>query len=65
MLECFSDSALSIECDDSDVCTNSFIILPGYAHSIVLHLDCLQAIVFETNLYIREKLLDFFFFLVI
>lgn len=65
MLECFSDSVLSIDCDDSDVGTNRFIILPGYAHPIVLHLDCLQAIVFKTNLYIREKAIRFNFFLVI
>lgn len=64
MLECFFDSVLSIDCDDSDVSTNSFIILPGYAHSIVLHLDCLQTIVFETNLYIREKLLGLIFLVI-
>lgn len=55
MLEGYSDSVLSIEGDDSDLCTNSFVILPGYAHSIVLHLDSFQAIVFETDLYIPQQ----------
>lgn len=63
MLERFSNSVLSIDCDDSDVRTDSFIILLGYAHSIVLHFDCLQAIVFKTNLYVREGAIRFYFIL--
>lgn len=53
---------MSIGCDNFDVCTNGSIILPGYAHSIVLHLDCLQAIVLETDLYIRQQAISFGFF---